>query len=132
MATINEFDPPPKTTPHASYYPVISNVAISAAGLVTWSTDIASTSQVSYGGTVYLGAQTTQDPTLVTSHSVQLTGLVSGRLYYLKVASFYIDSTTVSDLYAFTYNPTAGSFITMEDGTTYILLEDGTKILLES
>jgi len=126
MATINQFDPPPKTTPHQSYYPVISNVQITAHGLVTWTTDIPSTSQVLYGGTVYLGAFTPQDPTLVTNHSVQLTGLTAG-LWYLRVVSFRIDSQTVSDLYAFTF---VSAHLMAEDGS-YILDENGNKILLE-
>lgn len=119
-----------KTIPHQSNYPIISNVLISATGLVTWTTDIASTSQVLYGLTPYLGALSTYDSTLVTSHSVQLSGITGGLLYYLKVQSFYSDALSISDLYTFIYNPTA-NFILAEDGS-YILLEDGTKIILET
>jgi hypothetical protein len=112
-----------------SNYPIISNVAISQLGVVTWTTDIASTSQVHYGTTPNLGPYSPYDATLVTSHSVTLSDLVAGTLYYIKVQSFYLDSLSISDLYTFIYNPVTGDIL-LEDGT-YILLEDGTKIAVE-
>ena len=121
---------PKKTLNHASNYPIISGVSATASGLVTWTTNIPATSQVHFGTTPNLGPMTLCDSTLVTNHSVQLTGLTNGVLYYLRVQSFYWDSLSISDLYTFVF--TGGSFLTMEDGTNYILLEDGTKILLES
>jgi hypothetical protein len=119
-----------KGPPTASHYPVISNVQITPQGLVTWLTDIPSTSQVHYGLTPNLGPYTPYDATLVTSHSVQLTGLTDGVLYYLRVQSFYLDSLSISDLYTFTLSSSATNDILLEDGT-YITLEDGTKIQLE-
>lgn len=90
-----------KSLPQRSNYAVISNVSITSDGLVTWTTDVASTSQVLYGATPMLGLMTAYDGTLTTSHSVQLTGLSSGTRYYLKVQSFHINVLSVSDLYSF-------------------------------
>jgi len=71
--------------------PVITSVAvsnISASGAtVTWTTNESSDSQVSYGTTVAYGSTTTLNGTLVTSHSVVLTGLSSSTLYNIAVRS---------------------------------------------
>lgn len=123
---------PRKTPPHASYYPIISNVQASAGGLITWTTDIPSTSQVRYGVVPYLGFETTQDATLTTSHSVQLSGLTASTRYYFKVLSFYWDSLSISDLYSFLFTNVSGPSIVLEDGLNHITLEDGTRILLET
>ncbi len=102
-----------------SHYPVITNVQISVAGLVTWTTDIPSTSQVHYGTSPLLGPFTSFDSMLVTNHSVQLTGLHNNILYYLRVQSFYLDSLSISDLYSFkfvgsvSYIPIAANLITL-------------------
>lgn len=120
---------PIKSLPQASHYPVISNVAVTAAGLVTWTTDVASTSQVLYGTTPNLGVITAHDSTLVTSHSVQLTGLTDGTRYYLKVQSFYIDSLSISDIYTFIYTSVGLGHFLLEDGSSFILLEDGSSRL---
>lgn len=119
---------PKKRLQHQSNYPRITNVQATSAGLITWTTDIPSTSQVNYGTNPLIGVMSPFDGTLVTSHSVQLTGLIGGIIYF-KVQSFYLDSLSISDLYSF--QAIVGSFLEMEDGT-YILLEDGTKIPLES
>lgn len=123
---------PRKTKPHASFYPVISNVSATAAGVITWTTDIPSTSQVKYGVVPYLGFETSRDSTLVTSHSVALAGLTTNTLYYFKVLSFYWDSLSISDLYTFLFTSIVGPSVVMEDGLNYIVLEDGTRILLET
>lgn len=71
--------------------PVISS--ISSAGIstssatITWTTDEAGTSQVEYGTTTSYGSKTTLDANLSTSHSVTLSGLSPGMLYYYKVKS---------------------------------------------
>ena len=68
---------------------MLSNIAVGMVGTttatVTWDTDIASTSQVEIldvlsGTTVY----TAEDSSLVTSHSVNLSGLLSNRLYRVR------------------------------------------------
>lgn len=90
-----------KSIPHASNYPVISNVASTPDGLVTWTTDVPATSQVLYGFVPYLGFASSWDSALVASHSVQLTNLVPGAIYYFKVLSFRFDALSISDLYSF-------------------------------
>ncbi|MEN9649403.1 MAG: hypothetical protein RL094_370 [Candidatus Parcubacteria bacterium] len=70
--------------------------SISAVGTTTlststatigWTTDENSSSQVTYGTTVAYGATTTLDATLVTNHSVALTGLTPNTTYHYRVYS---------------------------------------------
>jgi hypothetical protein len=71
--------------------PVISAVtatSITATGAtITWTTNIASSSQVSYGTTSAYGSTSTLNPTPVTNHSVILTGLTAGTTYDYDVTS---------------------------------------------
>ncbi|HEY3082208.1 MAG TPA: DUF4082 domain-containing protein [Chloroflexota bacterium] len=71
--------------------PTISNVqtaAVSGTGAtITWTTGEAADSQVEYGPTTSYGSQTTLAPALVTSHSVQVSGLAVGTLYHYRVKS---------------------------------------------
>ena len=71
--------------------PNISAVGVSAitttSATVTWTTDVAATSQVEYGTTTSYGSLSTLDSTLVTSHSQALTGLTAGTLYHYRVHS---------------------------------------------
>jgi hypothetical protein len=121
---------PKKSLPTGiSNYPIISGVSATPLGLISWQTDRISTSQVGFGSSPLLGPLSPFDGTLVIGHSVQLSGLTNGVLYYFRVQSFSIDSLSVSDLYTFVF--LGGSFLQMEDGT-YILDENGNKILLES
>jgi hypothetical protein len=64
--------------------PTISNVAVTAtttSASVTWTTDVAATSQVDYGLTTKYGI-TVNDATLVTSHSMTLSSLSCGTVYH--------------------------------------------------
>ena len=54
---------------------------------VTWTTDEPATSRVEYGLTTAYGSSTTLDPTLVTAHSVALTGLAPNTTYNYRVRS---------------------------------------------
>jgi hypothetical protein len=71
--------------------PVISNVVATSVSntseTITWTTDQSASSQVSYGATTTYSNSTTLDPTLVTSHSVTLTGLTPGTAYDFDVMS---------------------------------------------
>lgn len=120
---------PKKELCKKSNYPIISNVQATPTGLITWTTNIPSTSQVNFGTSPLIGVFSPFDGTLVTSHSVQLTGLTNGILYYFRVQSFFLDSLAISDLYTFQF-VSANNDILLEDGT-YILMEDGSKIRLE-
>jgi hypothetical protein len=53
---------------------------------ITWTTTVASDSTVSYGATAAYG-QSANDPTPVTAHSVQLTGLAHPATFHYQVAS---------------------------------------------
>ncbi len=62
--------------------------ALTANGAtVTWTTNEAATSQVDYGLTTSYGSTTTIDPSLITSHSVVLSGLAPNTTYNFRVRS---------------------------------------------
>ena len=71
--------------------PVITNLQVagvtSNSATVTWTTDDPSTSQAQYGMTNAYGQSTTEDTSLVTSHSVTITGLAPSTIYHYKVKS---------------------------------------------
>ena len=69
--------------------PVISNIVTtpsSTSATITWTTNELATSRVDYGLADTYGSFVS-DPTLVTSHSIQLTGLSSSITYHFKVTS---------------------------------------------
>jgi phosphodiesterase/alkaline phosphatase D-like protein len=79
--------PPPDTTP-----PTITNVnsapaANGTTATITWTTDEPSSSRVDYGTSAGSLNLTTNDPALVASHSVALTGLTPGTTYFFRVRS---------------------------------------------
>ena len=88
---------------------MISKVAASSitssTALITWTTDQASNSVVNYG------TSTTSNPTLVTSHSVMLTGLTPNTMYTFTVTSANASNvSTTSSNYSFTTStPSAGA-----------------------
>jgi glucose/arabinose dehydrogenase len=71
--------------------PVISNIRssgiTSTAATINWSTNEPADSRVEYGLTTAYGSTTVLDPTLVTSHSLRLTGLRSRTTYHYRVIS---------------------------------------------
>ncbi len=70
--------------------PALSNIQSSPGALsavVTWSTDIPSTSEVMYGLTTAYELGTVSNASLVSFHSIQLSGLSSSTLYHYKVRS---------------------------------------------
>ena len=54
---------------------------------ITWTTDVPSDSQVRYGPTTSYGGSTPVDRTLVTNHSVTITGLARKTQYFFQVLS---------------------------------------------
>ena len=95
---------------------IISSVATALvtnnSAVITWFTDENTTSQVVYGPTTAYGSQTAVAPTLVTGHTVKLTGLTGGTTYYFKVVSTDIYNNTTTDDnaaagYTFTTNVSA-------------------------
>jgi hypothetical protein len=71
--------------------PTISGVGVNGisttGAAVTWTTDVAATSQVEYGTTTGYGNLTALDSTMVTSHTVTLTGLSINTVYHYRVRS---------------------------------------------
>jgi hypothetical protein len=81
--------------------PVITNITAANittnSATITWTTNIAADSTVSYGTTSSYGATST-DPTLVTAHSIPLSGLIASTVYHYAVTSAdYGTSTTSGD-----------------------------------
>jgi peptidoglycan hydrolase-like protein with peptidoglycan-binding domain/lysophospholipase L1-like esterase len=76
--------------------PVISAVTSTSTqttATITWTTDESATSQVSYGPSSTYASSTTLDSSLVTSHSVILTGLTASSTYHYQVSSSNSEGT---------------------------------------
>ncbi|HET6464250.1 MAG TPA: fibronectin type III domain-containing protein, partial [Nitrospiria bacterium] len=71
--------------------PVISNIASGNiqynSANITWTTNEASSSQVEYGTTSAYGSSTAVSSTLVTSHSLPLSGLSASTVYHYRIRS---------------------------------------------
>ncbi|HEY4488559.1 MAG TPA: peptidoglycan-binding protein, partial [Candidatus Paceibacterota bacterium] len=71
--------------------PTLSNIAATnittGAATIQWTTNEAATSQVEYGTTTSYGSMTTLNATLLTSHSVVLSGLTDSTLHHFRVIS---------------------------------------------
>jgi hypothetical protein len=105
--------------------PVISNVTATninnITATITWTTDQSSSSQVNYGLTTTYTLSSTLDPTLVTSHSVTLTGLAPGATYDFDVMSG--DSSAVSSTstnYTFSTTGTASPPVITNVGSSSV------------
>lgn len=85
VVNLDDAGGPPDTTP-----PVLSNIQATAistnSATITWTTDEASNSVVEYGLTTSYGS-TASNSSMVTSHSIPLTGLSAGTLYHYRVSS---------------------------------------------
>lgn len=96
----------------------VSATSITAStASISWTTKTASSSQVAYGPTVAYGNTTTLDPSLVTSHSVVLSGLSAATTYHFQVLS--TDSTALLSTSADTTFTTAAASVsgTLAPGT---------------
>ena len=82
----------------------------SSGALISWTTDKAASSQVNYGTTTAYGSSSPLNTTLVTTHSVALSGLTAGTLYHYQVQSADLIGTvgTSADL-TFTTGSTSSS-----------------------
>src|SRR5262249_7333650 len=92
--------------------PVISNVqssGVSTTGAtITWTTDTSSDSQVEFGATAAYGAASPLNSTMVTSHTIVLSGLAAGTLYHYRVKS-RDGSGTLSTSTDFSFNTSSGT-----------------------
>lgn len=66
---------------------VTSSGATASSATITWKTDEASSSQVEYGIASTYGSVTALATSLVTNHSVTLSGLTAGSVYHFRVHS---------------------------------------------
>lgn len=134
MATIDQFNNYHKRISRQSFYPVITNIVATVFNrnsvLITWTTDVPSTSQGAFGTNQNKDQRSPYDSTLVTSHSVTITGLLFSTVYFYDVQSYNVDSLTISPQNVFITGASPANYIQLEDGS-YILLEDGTRIITE-
>ena len=66
---------------------VTSTGVTSSQATVNWTTDVSSDSLVEYGLTTSYGNMTTRNTTLVTAHTMTITGLLGSNLYHFRVRS---------------------------------------------
>jgi hypothetical protein len=102
------------TVPPPAPAPVITALTATAitstSATITWTTDVASTTQVSYGVTPAYGTQSPLNTALVTSHSVTLAGLTPGTSYnYAATSSIASGASTTSANFTFTTSAPAGT-----------------------
>src|SRR3989338_7082298 len=74
----------------ASAQPLVSNISaypLLTTAAITWATDSPGTSQVEYGLTQSLGALTPSNATPTRLHTIKLTGLIQGSVYFYRVMS---------------------------------------------
>ena len=94
--------------------PVITNVAAQPTGQstarITWATDEQATTRVEYGTSPDSLGSVVENPTLATSHVVDLTGLAPGTVYHFRVVS--------SDAKGNTATSATGQFTTLTPDTT--------------
>lgn len=76
----------PDTTPPTISGVAATNVTTSSATIV-WTTNEASSTEVDYGLTTAYGSTTPLNSSLVTAHSVALSGLIAGTTYHFRVKS---------------------------------------------
>lgn len=84
--------PPSNGAPFAdNTAPLITNASASeiteTTATITWTTDEPATSQVEYGATTNYSLTTPLDDSLVTSHSISLSGLESNTTYHFRIKS---------------------------------------------
>ena len=102
------------STVTGSTTPIFSTVSASSSsdgtsGVVTWTTDQPTTSEIVYGVNTFYGAATTPDNTLLTNHSMTLFGLTPGTMYH-----YFIQSSNASGTVATTSDQT---FMTLGTST---------------
>ena len=102
--------------------PIISNIQITqteTTATITWDTNEQSDSTIDYGLDTSYG-QNTNDTTLVTNHSITLTGLISATQYHYRISSSD-GSANTSQSSGLSFITTSGSGLlahwTMDEGT---------------
>lgn len=114
--------------------PIISRVEVSniteTGSTITWTTDESSNSHIEYGKTASYGSTTPWDASLVTSHSITLTGLNPNTTYHFRVRSKdEAGNEAISGDYIFTTSKPAtkvsgiisGNTIWTEESSPYVI-----------
>jgi hypothetical protein len=117
------------TTPLAITSVSASSITETSA-VITWSTDVASDSQVEYGISNSYGTSTSLDATPVMSHSQELTGLSAGTVYHYRVKSTDAEgNSAVSDDYTFTSEAPKDTTPPILSGITVNEISENTAIV---
>jgi hypothetical protein len=94
------------TPPNVGY--VVAWGISNTGAVVTWSTDVAATTQLAFGTTMALGQLSPLQTTMAASHGVTLSGLTPGTQYYFQAQSTGADGATgYSTVMSFTTTGTA-------------------------
>jgi len=122
-------------TPSDTTPPVITSIdhspiTLPPAVTITWTTDEPATSQVEYGTTGNLGLSTGINTSLVTNHSITLTGLNTDTTYYYRVKSEDASGNlAISDVYSFnTFASLSISFTSPTDADNTLVNRNWTEI----
>ncbi len=112
---------PADLTPPDIYNIQVTNITSSSA-TISWMTNEAATSQIEYGFNTSYGSKTAHDATLVTVHTVNITGLLSYATYNFRVISLdagYNEALSVNS--SFTTSNTAPMIMSFSGtpGTAY-------------
>lgn len=86
----------PTTQTALSIASVAAENVNSDSAVITWSTNLPSTSQVEYGTSSQYGSMTALDSTALANHSVALAGLSAGTVYHYRVHSSNGSVTAIS------------------------------------
>jgi len=86
----------------------VTAVPSSTSATINWLTNSSATSQVAYGTTTSYGTQSPLNSTLVTSHSVALSGLTASTVYQFQVESTDASGNTVASANS-SFTTTSGS-----------------------
>ncbi|HYK96998.1 MAG TPA: LamG-like jellyroll fold domain-containing protein [Candidatus Acidoferrales bacterium] len=97
---------PPPPPPPTTITNVLATNVTNGTATITWTTNNLASSQVRYGTTASYGSTTALDSTMVTSHSVLISGLAASTLYHYQAASTDAGGTAVSSS-DFTFTTTA-------------------------
>ena len=106
------------------------NGITSTSATITWRTNQVSTSSITYGTSGSLSTVSPMDNTLVTSHSVTLTGLTPGTGYsYAVISSNGPAASTTSPIYSFQTVPLSATGPVIGNLTTYGVDNNSASIL---
>ena len=94
---------------------ITASATTASGATIAWNTNKGADSQVAYGVTTAYGSVSVLDPALVTSHSINLTGLTASSIYHYKVISHdALGNVTQSGDFSFTTLASTGSQVLLQ------------------